>query len=342
MIRPSAMPAKKECARFKSSGGRSFTLDGTLRHDALESMFNHPDGILQPEWIDQLDDESIEGIEWAFNFIKVKAPMINYPLEIEKQVEVLGDDFNMITKGRLDYQCGPVIFDAKWRRRNYLEQMACYGLAVIQLGHPKVEVYCLYMESKKAELHIFDEARCWEIINPILALEDQPDIEPTPCDYCNWCEFSLTCSALNARVKAVHEGRQDWELEQYHPSQITDPAEMNKAIHIARAVSTWAESVEFHAKRMALKEGIDFDDFYVQARKGNRYITSLDEAFSRVTMPQEEFLKCCEVKHARLVQWQQVTHGISKKAAQTKVDADLGDACLRQPTTYSIAKKRKQ
>ena len=341
MIRPSSMPAKKECPKFKSGAPRDFTFDGTLRHEALESMWNHPAKLLAPEWIDRLDDQSIEGIQWAFDFISVKAPMIDYPLEIEKRVEILDNDLNFLTRGRLDYQCGPVIFDPKWRRRNYLEQMACYALSAIQMGHEKVTVYCLFMECQKAEKHVFDEARCWEIISPIIEAGDDPEAHAIPCDYCNWCDNILSCLGTNGRVKAVTDGREDWELDQYHPSRITEPEEMNKAIDVARAVKAWADSVEFHAKKMNMKEGVDFEDYYVQSRKGNRYITSVSEAFGKVTMPQDEFLRCCEVNFSKLVNWQKVTHGLSDKAAKNKVESDLGDACQRQPNSYSIIKKRK-
>ena len=342
MIRPSSLPALKECPRFESGQARDFTLEGTRRHQALESMFNHHDGLLEPGWCEQLDDESIEGIGWAFDYIKLHAPLNDHELHIERTMEIQDDDFNVVLKGTLDYQSGPHLFDIKWRQRDYSAQMAAYALMMIQeTGWPEVRVHILFMESQVARVYSLNETQCWEIINEAKSKAEDPNAEPVPCDYCSWCRHTLTCDALNNRVKAVVDGREDWELEQYHASQLTDPEELAKAIPIAKAVKTWANAVDHFAKQFVF-EGGTIPGYEVRSKKGNRQIVDLDAAFARSGLDQAQFLQCCSVVFSKLVEKRTVTHGISKAVATRELERLLGDVIERGSNSYTITKTRKQ
>lgn len=343
MIRPSRLPALKECPRFESGEARDFTLDGTKRHQALGSMFNERDNILVRKWREQLDDESIEGIEWAFDYIQIHAPMEDYPLNIERTMEIVDDEtFETVLKGTLDYQCGNLLFDIKWRRRDYVPQMAAYALMMIQeCGWNAINVHILFMESKYVQKLVLTEGECWRIINEAKHKAEDPNAEPNPCDYCSWCKHTLTCKALNDRVGVVTEGRKDWELEQYHASQLTNPEELAKAIPIAIAVKTWAAAVDHFAKKFVF-EGGTIPGYEVRSKKGNRKIVNLDGAFSRSGLDQSEFLQCCSVVFSMLAEKRSVTHGISKAVATRELENLLGDAVERGPNSYQITKTKKK
>lgn len=336
--RPSSLPIQKVCPKFESGPARDFTNEGTKRHNALESMFNDPDGILSDDWSLQLDDESIEGIGWAYDYINVHAPLRDHQLNIERKLQILDDDFEKVMEGTLDYQCGNHLFDIKWRRRNYREQMACYALMMIQeLGLKIVKVHILFMESKHAEKFTLTEQQCWEIINPVTEACKDPDAKANPNEYCGWCKHHLYCDAVNERVETVVDGREDWELEKYHASQIKEPEELAKAIAIARTVKKWAEAVEHFAKDFIFSGG-EIPGYAVRPKAGRRVIESIAEAFDKSGLEQHVFLDCCTVKFSSLVEKRQALHGISKKVAEKEIERMLGDVCSRAKPSYELRK----
>jgi len=185
-MRPSTLPAYKECGRFKPGKAQSFTFDGTLRHEALESKMRSFTDDVDPKFVPLLDDQSIEGIEWAADFIRLTAPLSDHPLEIEDELPIRHEDTGAeLMAGHLDYRCGDVFFDAKWRRRNYREQMAAYALALCQCRNvDSVTGYLLFMESQTVERVTFTRAEAWGIVAELIDKQaDNP--EPVPCDYCS-------------------------------------------------------------------------------------------------------------------------------------------------------------
>jgi len=339
-LRPSSLPALKECPQFESGPAKSFTKEGTKRHEALGSMFKG-EGKLSDDWKDVLDDESIEGIEWAYDYIKVKAPMSDHELYIERVGEVMDDCFNQVMQGTKDYECGPHLFDIKWRRRNYREQMAAYALMMIQeFGWENITVHILFMESLKPQVFKLNEDECWEIINAVRISASDPTAQPVPCDYCSWCSHQLSCEAVNERVQAVVDGREDWELENYHASQITDPEELAKAIDIARTVKKWADAVEHFAKDY-LFSGKQIPGWEIKSKAGRRVVNSVEDAFSLCAMEQGDFLKCCTVQFSKLVESRKVRDGISKHVAEKEIERMLGDVCGRSKSSYQLTKTKK-
>jgi hypothetical protein len=130
--------------------------------------------------------------------------------------------------------------------------------------------------------------------------------------------------------------REDWKLETFHSSEIKTTDEMGKALKLARQLAHWCESVEFHAKEMAVKEGAIPSGFKIQQRQGNRFIPSVSDAFGRMAMPQGEFLKACEVKFSRLVEVVAELNGLKKAQAERDVERKLAEAITRKPSSVSL------
>lgn len=339
MIRPSSLPALKECPRFESGSPRSFTLDGTLRHEALEAMWKNG-GELPADYAKKLDDESIEGIQWGYDYIQTHAPMKDHELHIERKMEILDDDFNTVMSGTLDYQCGNKLFDIKWRQRNYLEQMACYALMMIQeCGWPTVDVHILFMHSQRTARYSLDEAKCWDIINSVKEPAEDPFAEPVPCDYCGWCKHTVSCEAFADRTRTINAGREDWELENYHASQIENPVELSKALKLARAVKKWAEAVEYTSRTFIMRGG-EIPGFELRRRAGKRKINNIADAFARCGLEQSEFLDCCQVVFSKLTERRRAQHGVSKRVATKELERLLGDALERNQPSYEITKTK--
>lgn len=330
--RPSSLPALDQCPRFESGGTSDFAEAGTARHHALSAMLMNNDESLAFA----LPDESErDAVIWAAEYIKLQAPSSDYPIVCEVKREWMGPDFSD-REGTPDVTCGNHIFDLKWRKRDYDAQMADYALAVMsEGGFESVTVHILYGAFKQIEVIKLDYATASRIVLDILTKANNPKAEPIPCDYCGWCAKRLTCPALLERANVVAEHREDWGLASYHSSEIITAEEMGKALRLAKALGKWCESVEHHARELA-KNGIIAEGFKVQERKGNRFIASIMDAYSKAGIEQSDFLSACEIKFSSLVELYAAKEGLKKAAAEREMERKLGEVVQRKQSTVSL------
>lgn len=343
MIRPSSLPALAQCGLFKSDPkGSDATMDGTVRHQVLANLLNG-----DTEDRKRIDSElstlegtdQIEGVGWAFEFIKFKAPMSNYPLNVERKGSFMGPDFQEIS-GTPDVVCGPVVFDLKWRWSDYKPQMAAYALMqfVGDDDDRTIVVYVLFAESQKVVHYTFTRQEAESIVYGIIGSVESAT-EAKPNDFCGWCERRLTCQSVVKNLNAVIENRDDFQLETWHSSEIKTAEDMGKALRIARVVKEWCESVEFHAKEMAIKQGMVPTGFKLQSRQGNRFVSDLGQAFALSGLSQEKFLESCEVKLSKLVDAYAEVNVMKKKPAEKALEAKLGSVIQRKKPSESLVKE---
>lgn len=293
MLRASSLPALEKCPCFES-GATDFTESGHDRHTALHRHFEGDDSLLS-----LLPEEDREGVLWAAEYIRLKANMADHAIEWETPCEAILPDFTIIP-GTTDAKCELDIFDMKWRATGYKSQMALYALA--RLGEPglspdaEVTVHVLYACFKRIEVLKFTYDSALEIVQKIAEAYNAPDKQPTPCDYCNWCALKVTCPALNVRAQTVAAGREDWKLEQYHASAITAPAEMAKALALARVLSKWCDAIKHFAKEMVIKQGVTIPGFELKTKPGKSSCSDIISAFNASGLTAEEFLQCCDVR----------------------------------------------
>lgn len=344
MIRPSSLPILAQCAAFKGDEqrGEDDKNAGTLRHSALATALAGDRVAL-----DSLADDEADAVEWALEYIKTHSPD-GHAMRIEQKVSAMDDDFNIITAGTPDVTCGPELFDLKWRERNYDEQMAAYALAMMQNdGWPCVRIHILFAERKFARVITMTMEEATAIVAPIIKAAGEPDAKPMACDYCGWCAKRLTCPAMTVNVKPLVDARPEftddqraafaeWMAGGAHASKLTDAAFMSIALKIARQIADWCEAVEHHAKELAIKQGIVPTGFKLQSRQGNRFISSVTDAFARAGLPQDEFLKICEIKFTALTEKFAEVNGMKKAQAERTVEEKLGDTLQRKASTLSL------
>lgn len=329
MLRASSLPALAQCPCFES-GSSKYAESGTDRHTALERHFAGDDSLLNI-----LPEEEQEGVRWAAEYIRLHAPMSEYPLEWEKQGAAILSDLTEIP-GKTDAYCALDLFDLKWRAADYKAQMALYALIRMQAAemNPNVElkVHILYACFKRVEVLNFDFETASKIVEDIAAAYRNPNKQPNPCGYCNYCANKITCPALNERAQAVAAGREDWKLEQYHTSQITTPTEMSKALSLAKVLKGWCEAVEFHAKEMAIKDGVTIPGYELKSKAGKSSCANVIGAYNELSLTAEEFLQCCDVRletskenpdKRGLANVLAVNKGISVAAAKRELKAKL-------------------
>lgn len=356
-----------QCPRFESGDVSEFAEQGSVRHEALAACLEsfrvlgateqckaQVDAVL--ELIDS--DEDREAILWAAEYIQLHAPTYDYPLVIEQKATWTGPDFSERT-GTPDFICGPVMFDFKWRRRDYTAQMADYACHIFDtmpsMGFiSPVTVHILYGAEKRAEIIKFTSLEdCLRIVGEILERAENPASDPTPCDYCGWCARRLTCPALLKPVAEVIKHREGvterdrelftaWLESGAHTTTINDADTMGVVLRIARVVADFSEAAEHMAKEMLIKQGIVPTGFKRQERRGNRYISSVTAAFGKCGLPQDEFLKACDIKFSALVELHQALNGLKKPAAEREMEARLGDIVQRKaPSVSLVAEKEK-
>ncbi len=343
MIRPSSLPILAQCPAFvgDEQRGEDDKNAGTLRHSALATALAGDRVALE-----SLADDEADKVEWALEYIKTHSPD-GQPMRIEQRVSVMNDNFEIVTAGTPDVTCGPELFDLKWRERNYDEQMAAYALAMIQNdGWKEVRVHVLFADRKFAKVFTLTQEQAADSVFQLIhRAEENPN--PVVCDYCGWCAKRLTCPALTANVKAIaqqHDSVTEAQFHQFdawlfdgaHASALNDAATAGHVLKVARQIASWCEAVEHHAKEMAVKQGIVPAGFKLQSRQGNRFISSVTEAFALAGLPQEEFLKICEIKFTALAEKYAEVNGMKKAQAERTVEEKLGDTLQRKASTVSL------
>lgn len=109
---------------------------------------------------------------------------------------------------------------------------------------------------------------------------------------CEYCPGKSVCPAIKAKSMA---------LTAVHSSQVINPEVMANLLIKAKMVKKWVESVEFHAKSMAMANG-GLPGFKLRETKGHREISDAQKAFNLICayMTPEEFMVHCGVSVASL------------------------------------------
>jgi hypothetical protein len=247
----------------------------------------------------------------------------------------------MVITGTPDFTCGDVLFDLKWRYRDYGPQMACYAWMLLDEGFAEpIKAHLLFAEPQSHRVLTFTHDSAWAMIKPILEGATAPFAVATPCTFCGWCAKKLKCEALTQQVNIALKSNPEWDLPQWHSSEMKTAKEMGMALKIARTLSDWCESVEFHAKEMAVKQGKVPEGFELKSRQGNRYVADLVAAFQAISLPQAEFLKVCTVKPRSLFDLYATFHGMKKAPAEREVEKKLGAVIQRKEPSQMLVQTK--
>lgn len=341
-MRPSSLPAIAQCPSFESGQAKSFTLDGTIRHEALQSKWNHSQNEIDPKLVPFLDDDSIEAIEWAFDYIQMTAPMLDYPLEIEQTLEATSLSGMGINPGTLDYHCGDNVFDFKWRERDYSFQLAYYALALMDHRFAsEATVHILFGETRRAVVYKITREEATDKIVDMLADRNSSGVKYRWNPYCAWCAKVIECPLIGAAVESTRR-HPDFDLESFDFAKIRqNEREASKALKTARVVKKWAEEVEKVVKELPLA-GIDLPDFDLRSRAGSASIESVSQAFYDAGLDQDTFADCCSVSLAKLAEAWRAIHGVSIDVSRKEMKAKLGDNLKPGPKVYYLTAKKKK
>jgi len=336
-LSPSSFPALIACPCYKNDGEESdASKRGTRMHEALAEAFS-PNETGKPNFhFDEkgMSPDMVEDVSWAMHEINSIIPK-GPPIEIETRVSVIGENFEEITFGSADIICGGLLIDLKTgEERDYRPQMEAYALGIMQkTGLGQVCVVLIYSKSRKSVQFLITKAEAEAIVSQVAQAVADPNKKPSPCDYCGWCASVAECPALTERAQAVAKGREDWALVQYHSSKIAEPAEMSKALELAKLLSKWCEAVEHMATDMVLS-GKPIPGFKLKERSGNRNVVDIDGLFQAVGIPADKFLSACSVSLTKLEE----VSGLKK----SDFDLTVESYTERGASSFSLAKEKKK
>jgi hypothetical protein len=275
----------------------------------------------------ELKEYDKESIEWAVDYVRAHLN-ISYPIEIEQELVLLDDKYNIVTFGTADLVNGMRLFDLKsGDYHNYYLQMAIYGLAQMdRIGVDDLMVAVLFCRFRKAhELFLKrDEVkgRIFSVVNQVLDPEKKPRANP----YCRWCKKIMSCSAVKDVMAAI-------EPEHY---EIADPKELSRALFRARLLKEWAEQIETFAKQLALT-GIEIPGYYLKSRAGKREIMDVKRAYELSTLPPDIFIALCHLSIGALEDAIVREKKISKTSAKKFVNTQLAEVIQRRAPTLSLS-----
>jgi len=344
-LAPSSLPALEECACYVSDSRETpWSEAGTNQHAVLAGLLTTDAPLSVMADIVELDIEGREGVRWAAEYIRGYA---DKALIVESRVALLDDNFSEITFGTPDAYCvykdgtGVDVFDFKSGQiGNYEAQVACYALMVMRTsGTHTATMHVLFGRFQKAFRYTMTRAEAAARVQAVIDRAANPAKQPEPCKFCDWCANAATCSALVSRANAVVAGREDWALEQYHATQIGDPAEMAKALKIAKAMKAWISAIEFHAKEMANKGQMP-TGFTWQERQGIRSVTNILAAYDALGLPKDKFMPLCSVPIGEIEKTYAEHFGKTLAVSKREVAQKL-EPCLERgkPSKSLVAEK---
>jgi len=337
---PSNFPAWAHCTRYKGEPVPEDDLEnraniGTLMHLCFEK------GVMGEEMpqdiLDFLSEEDKAGLMWAIEWVTDNTADDR---ESEKKVVCIDDDFNELYFGTLDLQWTDEdgvlhVLDLKTgNQRDYSLQLMGYALPAMEAkGVKECVIHTLYTKSMHEDSITVNHNECKDTIMTLLMdVTEEPLMDPMPCSYCDWCRNAASCSALSDGAVKVVQGYVDevpFELETYHSSELTDPNQMAKAYWMAKKLKKWCESVEKHAKDMAITQGMPVPGTKVCVRGGSNSVKDVSEAYRLSQLSIDDFFSCCFFSMSKLIDLVAKTEGIKKSEAKAKVEELLQPTLVR-------------
>jgi hypothetical protein len=337
------MPALALCPQFDGDpAGNEDTSIGTLRHEAFAAALRGDDSKLKG-----LPEEDRTGTEWAIEYVKANSSA-QEPLHIELKRSLLDyEDFSEIMSGTPDVTQANHVFDLKWRRRNYSEQMAAYALMqMYDTGFDFIRVHILFALERRIETYTITLSEAEPLVQRIVRRARDPKSVPVTNEYCDWCARRLTCPAILQQVVEVAQGYgETGAAKQWHPSKMESGVDISNALWLWRTVlKKWGDSIEFHALDAATRKGITLPGFEVKQRKSKPHCKDVVAAFQVSKLEQDKFLLCCDLRlntskthkdRVGIFDLYAELQGMPKAAAKRELSKALDEASAMSEVTLS-------
>jgi len=288
---PSRWGGLLECNCFLSGDDTEESQEGTSNHDVLAK-------VLTGETVVNLDD----GVAWAAQYIITKAAgsIISIEMQLDYYDPITGallytgypDAFCFMPDGTLhvfDYKSG---CETEIR---YAAQLAGYVLNICQhymVTPPRIVTHILYGSSQHEVVNDVTLEWCEGILQRVLAAYRSADKVQVANEWCKYCKIRGECGTLLGMATGIVQARCSMLTPAFyksisHPSLITDPALMGKALWMAKAVKEWVKSVEFTANAMN-DAGLVPTGFVSCVKRGDRTLINVEAVMQLFEISRDE------------------------------------------------------
>jgi hypothetical protein len=275
-LRPSALPKLAQCACYESkpdagpAAARGSALDAVFR----AQMQNEP---AQTDMFYAPTEADLEAVAWAVTLLRTLAggdPVFTREEDCRVKMLHMEGTADAIIPARLahaDLKTG--------QKRNYREQMAAYALGLME-KHFASEwtAHLLFCDQREVVTlrFTFEEAR--SLVRQVVARYEDPQKQPTVCDYCSWCVKADTCPARLAIVStALAATKPDFELELV----LSDNEKLGRFLTACSLLDDFREKAETLAKQR-LKAGETIPGWKLVTRRGPEFVQH-DEVARHIT-----------------------------------------------------------
>ena len=330
ITRPSSLPAQSKSPKYEPNPTPTTATEaGTDRHLALSELLTGG----KRDVYALLPEVDRSAVDWAAEYVRGIAG--DQPILSETPVEVLrGAD--VVLRGTADVIVGAHILDLKWVERNYGEQQAAYALGAMQ-AHNLMEmtIHLLFGESRRVVSYKLTRAEAEAFVYPVLDAVADPKVECRISEYCGWCKHNAYCKV---RLKEINKIADGYDLVRVEDLSVTSPEDLARALNLAKVASDWAEEVRAYCGQAA-KDGLQIPGWTLKTRSGGREIAPerINEAFSRIGLPSEQFIKACKLSITGLAEALQET-GLSKREADARINERLSGLIRHKPASQYLAK----
>lgn len=266
-IRHSALPKLAQCAKYESNPVAGPAAERGSRLDAAFRAFL----MGQPVPVALSADEQ-EAVMWAVDTARDIADGGNIEAdEVNLKVNTPG----MQHEGTEDARCEDeaISFDLKTGQiRSYYEQMAAYALGNMERSFNEtwtcVLLFCDQREFNRIE---FTYATAKAVVDGVLEVVNDPNAQPTPCEYCAWCRKADTCAARTEPVQdtlAVVES--GVSLEALKEGLLADPVRLGAFLTTNAIFEEFVDDLKTKAKE-AMGGGMVVPGWKLQKEAGREH-----------------------------------------------------------------------